>query len=111
MAHEKEIETAKAALAMIMTNEIGKRNQEGFQIGIEICLISNLWTKKWQTNAKKKTKKLIGKFYSETLFSLQQNIINLLSVFLYLIIVTNGYYWLTNCILNYQRFLDLVIKL
>ena len=74
MAHEKEIETAKAALAMIMTNEIGKRNQEDFQIGI-ICLLSNLLTKKWQTNAKKKTKKLIDKFYSETLFSLQQNII------------------------------------
>ena len=57
MAHKKEIETAKAVLAMIMTNEIGKRNQEGFQIGIEICLISNLWTKKWQKKCQKENKK------------------------------------------------------
>ena len=48
LAHDKEIETAKAALTMIMTNEIGKRNQKGFQIGIEICLISNLLTQEWQ---------------------------------------------------------------
>ena len=33
LSHEKEIETAKATWTIIMTNEIGKRNQEGFQIG------------------------------------------------------------------------------